>query len=72
MKWLWRMPREIVFGAGRVEVVGRRLQEAGVRQALVVTDAGVRAAGLLPAVTGSLASAHIEHMIFAEAVPNPT
>src|SRR5262245_52950022 len=43
----WSFPTQIVFGPGAVAEAGTALRERGVTKALVVTDRGVSAAGLL-------------------------
>jgi alcohol dehydrogenase class IV len=58
------------FGVGSIASLGATVREHGSR-AFVVTDAGVRAAGVLDTVAGVLADDGIPTGVFAEVEPNP-
>jgi len=62
----------LVFGAGVVERVGRLAAELGARRALIVTDAGIVAAGHAGRALDKLSKAGIEAGLFAESDENPT
>jgi alcohol dehydrogenase len=65
------VPTETVFGAGCAAEVGPRAEAAGYRRALLVTDQGVRAAGLTQAVEDSLRAADVSFAVFDAVSPNP-
>jgi alcohol dehydrogenase class IV len=56
--------RRIVFGAGSLENLAEEVRRAGGRRALVVTDPGVRRAGILDAARGVLERAGVAHGVF--------
>jgi alcohol dehydrogenase class IV len=63
--------RRIVFGPGSLEALGEEIGRAGGRKVLVVTDPGVKAAGILDAARDVLAKAGIAHAVFAGVEPDP-
>ncbi len=65
------VPTEVIFGWGCAAEVGPRAAQAGFRRALVVTDPGVRGAGLTKAVEESLRAAGIAYAVFDAVSPNP-
>ncbi|HEX2645941.1 MAG TPA: iron-containing alcohol dehydrogenase, partial [Candidatus Dormibacteraeota bacterium] len=65
------LPQFVVFGRGALDRVGERTRPYG-RRALVVTDRGMVATGLVRRVTDALGSAGIEAIVFDEVEPNPT
>jgi alcohol dehydrogenase class IV len=67
----WEFPTLMLFGAGAVEETGHSLSRLGVKRALVVTDRGVRSAGLLEPVEAALAAAGIAQAIFDGVAGNP-
>jgi alcohol dehydrogenase class IV len=64
-------PPQLLVGSGAVARVGEKVRELGKSQALVVTDKGVVAAGLLERVLGSLEVAGVKAHIFDQTEPNP-
>lgn len=64
-------PDDLVFGRGTVEGTGERAAEHGTT-ALVVTDPGIRAAGLLEPVLDSLRAAELDVSVFEGVEPDPT
>lgn len=60
-----------VFGCGVVEQVGKLARPLAPR-ALLVTDPGIRAAGLADRVVDALADAHVEVEVFSGVRPNPS
>ena len=65
-------PIEFLYGPGRVADVASRLQTRHVERVLVVTDAGVVAAGLVDRVEAHLDAAGIAHTRFTDVKSNPT
>ena len=59
-----------IFDHGAIEQLGKTLKGQGVTRPFIVTDQGIKAAGLLDIVLGALGTdpAHV----FDETVPNPT
>ena len=49
------IPTDIHFGCGMLRTLPERIQSAGAQNAFLVTDPGVRAAGILDRVTATLA-----------------
>ena len=68
----FHVPTKVVFGPGALENLPSELEENGWRSALIVTDPGVRAAGLLERVEQQLRAAQIEYEVYDGVVPNPT
>jgi alcohol dehydrogenase len=64
------MPVTIV-GAGSVSGLAEHVRAQGDR-AFVVSDAGLRAAGVLDTATDALAAEGVEHAVFDDLSPNPT
>jgi 4-hydroxybutyrate dehydrogenase len=67
----WAFPTQILFGVGAVKQTGAELAKHGVKRALVVTDAGVKKAGLLEPVLASLAAAGLETAVYDGVIGNP-
>jgi alcohol dehydrogenase class IV len=65
-------PTLVLYGRGVAAQTGERLRELGVARALVVSDAGVRAAGIVDAVAEAVGESGIELAVYAETRPNPT
>ncbi|HEX7264042.1 MAG TPA: iron-containing alcohol dehydrogenase [Candidatus Dormibacteraeota bacterium] len=65
------LPPLVVFGRGALEQVGMRTRSYGTR-ALIVTDRGLVASGLVDRVTGGLNATGVESIVFAGVEPNPT
>jgi alcohol dehydrogenase class IV len=65
------VPTETVYGWGCAAEVGPRARDAGHRRALLVTDQGVRRAGLTARVESSLRGAEIPFDTFDAVSPNP-
>src|SRR5947207_875558 len=64
-------PTAILFGAGALAELPAELARAGCRRPLIVTDPGLRPAGLLDRVTVRLAGAGVPHALFEGVEPNP-
>lgn len=67
----WSFPTEIHFGLGAVQNVGQALKERGAAKVLVVTDPGVRKAGLVDPVTASLEAVGVAAAVFDGLAGNP-
>ncbi|OLD52414.1 MAG: hypothetical protein AUI58_03085 [Chloroflexi bacterium 13_1_40CM_2_70_6] len=65
------MPTRITFGRGVALTVATPLQQVGAFRVLIVTDKGVRGAGLVMPIEERLREAHIEYEIYDEVVPDP-
>ena len=61
----------IQFDFGALRLLTPEAQKLGIRRPLIVTDRGVRAAGLLERLTGVLGSPTAP-LVFDETPPNPT
>lgn len=72
MTTVWSFPTRILFGEGTVAETGAEARRLGARSALIVTDAGVRAAGLVDEVTRSLEKAGVVSVITDAVSTNPT
>jgi len=67
-----RPPGRIEFGAGAVRRLPGSLRTLGQHRAFLVSDPGVRDAGLVDRVLATLAEEGVEAAVFAEVEPNPT
>jgi len=67
----FRIPTRITFGRGVALTVATPLQQVGAFRVLIVTDKGVRGAGLVMPIEERLREAHIEYEIYDEVVPDP-
>jgi alcohol dehydrogenase class IV len=65
-------PGETYFGNGAAGEVGRHARRLDSNRSFVVTDRGVREAGLLDRVLTSLGKECIESVVFDEVEPNPS
>lgn len=63
---------ETVFGEGSIAELGKRAKAAGYKHALIVTDPGIKAAGILDSVLSSLDEAEVAHTVYDNVNPNPT
>lgn len=66
----FELPTRILFGAGALGNLRLELETRGWKSALVVTDSGVRKAGLLDALTAQLEG--IDYAVYDGILPNPT
>jgi alcohol dehydrogenase class IV len=67
----WRIPTEILAGAGRISELPGRLRDIGAKRVLVVTDPGVSALPFFPGILQALAAEHIEASVFKDVHPDP-
>jgi alcohol dehydrogenase len=63
---------ETVFGEGSIAELGQRAKAAGYKHALVVTDPGIKAAGIVDSVLASLDEQGVAHTVYDNVTPNPT
>lgn len=68
----WNFPTRILFGELAIDELGVEARRLCERRALIVTDPGVRAAGVLEPVEQALSLAGIEVTIFDGVDSNPT
>ena len=66
------LPTEILFGDGVIEQLGSRMAAMGLSRPLVVTDGGVRAAGIVDPVLDSLSRAGLESPVYDGVRSDPT
>ena len=66
----YEMPTRVEFGRGVVRNVGHQARALGSR-VLILSDEGVRKAGLLDIVTGHLVEASVLYELFLDIEPNP-
>jgi alcohol dehydrogenase class IV len=66
-----RWPAQVLFGRGQLRQLGEHARRFDVRRALIVTDAGVRRAGIVDTVGAVLRRADIVHEIFDGVHPDP-
>jgi alcohol dehydrogenase class IV len=67
----FQAPSNLLFERGAVRKVGELAASHGARRAMLVTDKGVRAAGLTRAAEASFAAANIEVRIFDDVLADP-
>lgn len=68
----WNVPNRVLFGSGAVAETGDYLAEFGVERPLIVTDAGVRDAGVLEGLIDSIDRAGIDYEVFDGVHTDPT
>lgn len=69
--YVWEMPVRMVFGPGCSRQAGEELRKLGGTRALVVTDRGVQAAGVLAGILEGLATAGLTCTVYDGVEPNP-
>lgn len=69
---LFQLGTSVTFGPGALAGIGPAARELGLGKALIVTDPGVKAAGITGRVSQALASADIESVVFDAVEPNPS
>ncbi len=68
---VFRIPTRISFGRGVALTVATPLQQVGAKRVLVVTDKGVRGAGLVTPIEERLRDAGFAYEVYDEVVPDP-
>lgn len=72
MSFRFSMPTAVECGCGISDNLGEYVRRMGCRTAFIVTDPGIRKAGLLDKMAASLDREHITYDIFDEVDPNPS
>lgn len=67
----YQLPTRIEFGNGVSSQVGAEAKALGGTRAMVITDPGVRAAGIVDPILANLAAVGIETIVFDDVAPNP-
>lgn len=65
------LPTKIEYGIGALKRLGCELKEYDAKRVIIITDKGVRKAGLVDRVTGLLDESGMEYLIFDDVEPNP-
>ncbi len=65
-------PGDAMFGPGRVDTLGELLASRGQKRAMIVTDPGLEAAGVLGRVQAALDKSGVAHKAYTGVEPNPT
>ena len=68
----WEMSVRLVSGPGCSRQAGAELKKLGSRKALIITDRGIEAAGILSGIVESLSAEGIERVIYSGVEPNPS
>jgi alcohol dehydrogenase class IV len=63
--------RRITFGCGSLENLGNEIKRVNGSKVLVVTDPGLKSAGIVDALTAMLDKARLNYKLFAEVEPDP-
>jgi alcohol dehydrogenase class IV len=71
MNFMFSMATFVQFGCGVSKQIGATLADSGLKRVFFVYDAGVKAAGLVEAVAGSLKAAGLQYLEYGEVLPNP-
>jgi alcohol dehydrogenase class IV len=71
MQSIWSSPNPILFGRGASSAAGEHLKRAGCGKALVVCDAGVKAAGIADRILANIRATGIETVCFDGVLPDP-
>jgi alcohol dehydrogenase class IV len=72
MPFTYFMPTRVESGNGVSKKTGELVKDLGVSSVLLVTDKGVRSAGLLEGIVKSIAAADLNYEIYDEVEPNPS
>jgi alcohol dehydrogenase len=67
----FQLPTRIVFGFGASEGVGQEAAAFAAKRALVVTDPGVIAAGIIDLIASRLQAEGVDHVVFNAVSSNP-
>ncbi|MFG6497050.1 iron-containing alcohol dehydrogenase [Fictibacillus sp. UD] len=72
MDYTYLMPTKVEHGVGLAQKTGTLISPYVQQKVLIVTDKGIRSAGLLHEIETSLNKAEIKYEIFDEVEPNPS
>ncbi len=70
--YAWEIPTRLIFGPGSSRQAGEQLRKLGGSKALVVTDRGVEAAGILGSIFEALTAAKVPYALYTGVEPNPS
>ncbi|MFW6140974.1 MAG: iron-containing alcohol dehydrogenase [Candidatus Saliniplasma sp.] len=65
----FKMPIELEFGVGKIEILAEKLEEMDIEKLLIVTDRGIEKAGILDKIEDNLID--IDYKIYEDVEPNP-
>jgi alcohol dehydrogenase class IV len=71
LKGNWRIPTEILAGAGRISEIYGRARDLGLKRVLLVTDRGVAGLDFFPAILAGFEKAGIAVAVFKDVHPDP-
>ncbi|MDQ3540430.1 MAG: iron-containing alcohol dehydrogenase [Chloroflexota bacterium] len=67
----YQLPTEIVFGEGRIVEIAAHLERCDIRRPLIVTDQGVRAAGIIDRVEAALSGSGVTAAVYDAVTSDP-
>ena len=67
----WSYPTAVRFGAGRIAELADACAQLGIRRPLLVTDRGLASLPITEQALACLATAGLDHALFADVDPNP-
>jgi len=70
-KYSFALPTRVEFGEGIIGTVGDEVKALGAKKVMLVTDKGVRGAGLTKPVEEILTKEKLPFIVFDQVVPNP-
>jgi len=70
--YTWEMPAKLFFGPGCSRLAGEEIKKLGGSKALIVTDRGVEAAGVLSGILEALSASNVSYAIYTGVEPNPS
>lgn len=65
-------PTDLRFGSGALDLLGSEASAHGWRKAYIISDAGLRQAGLIERLEAALIAGEIEYQIYQGVLPNPS
>lgn len=68
----YKLPTELFFGCGAAKRTGEKLKELGYKKVFVVTDPGIKQAGLLEGILSSIQQAGLEYLVYDSIKSDPT
>ncbi|MFW5898480.1 MAG: iron-containing alcohol dehydrogenase, partial [Candidatus Saliniplasma sp.] len=68
-EFCFKMPTELEFGVGKIEILAEKLEEMDIEKLLIVTDRGIEKAGILDRIESNLSD--IDYRIYEDVEPNP-
>ena len=67
----FEMPTKLVSGAGSIQKLGDLLEDQDISKPLIVTDSGIKEAGILAKVKNILKNNDYDYQIYEQVTPNP-